>query len=143
MNVNDKKFDKLKTESNSKKKVKESTSEDSSDDDVEKPQIKVPPNKTNKPVIPKKPASSDSDSSDDSDAAQKLPQSTPITKPQKKQEVKTAPVSKQLSAKKQPAVAAKQTNESSDSSDDDEDNTVKSKTSKPDAKVENKKVINF
>ena len=57
--------------------------------------------------------------------------------------MKTAPVLKQLPAKKQSVVAAKQTNESSDSSDDDEDDTVKSKTSEPDAKVENNKVINF
>ena len=123
----------MKTKPIIKQKVQESSSDDSSDDEVAKPQIKVPPKKINKPVIPTKHASSDSDSSDDSDVDQK-PQP-------KKQEVKTAPVSKQLPAKKQPVVTAKQTNESSDSSDDDEDDTVKSKTSRPDSKIENKKVF--
>ena len=74
----------------------------SSDEENAPKNVKLPVKKTNKPVAPPKPASSDSDTSEDSDAAQKLPQSTPITKPQKKQEVKTAPVSKQLPTKKQP-----------------------------------------
>ena len=106
------------------KKVKPSSSEDSSDEENAPTNVKLPQKKTNQT----KPQSS-SDSSDDSDAPQKPIQTNSIVK---KQDSKAVPVSKQI--KKQPFVAAKHPNGSSDSSDDDD--TVTSTTRKPDVSKE-------
>ena len=107
------------------KKVKPSSSEDSSDEENAPTNVKLPQKKT-------KPQSS-SDSSDDSDAPQKPTQNDSIVK---KQDTKAVPVSKQIT--KQPFVAAKHPNGSSDSSDDDD--TVTSISKKPDAPTLKKKV---
>ena len=108
------------------KKVKPSSSEDSSDEENAPTNVELPQKKT-------KPQSS-SDSSDDSDAPQKpIHQNDSIVK---KQDTKAVPVSKQIT--KQPFVAAKHPNGSSDSSDDDD--TVTSISKKPDAPTLKKKV---
>ena len=103
------------------KKVKPSSSEDSSDEENAQTNVELPQKKT-------KPQSS-SDSSDDSDAPQKPTKNDSIVK---KQDTKAVPVSKQIT--KQPFVAAKHPNGSSDSSDDDD--TVTSISKKPDVSKE-------